>query len=63
MARPRGIDHFLGYLAGLEHQYVVIGGGAATLLMEEQSLEFRAAKLEERQLIFRVRRRNRFHRR
>lgn len=41
MARPKGIDHFLQYLAGLEDQYVLIGGGAAAILMEEQRLEFR----------------------
>lgn len=41
MARPKGIDHFLKYLSGLEDQYVVIGGGAAAILMDEQNLEFR----------------------
>lgn len=41
MARPKGIDHFLKYLTGLEDQYVLIGGGAAAILMEEQNLEFR----------------------
>lgn len=25
MGRPRGIDHFLSYLKGLEDEYVVIG--------------------------------------
>jgi hypothetical protein len=44
MARPRGIDHFLAYLKGLENQYVVIGGGAAAILLEEQDLEFRRTK-------------------
>ena len=41
MARPKGIDHFLKYLSGLEDHYVVIGGGAAAILMDEQNLEFR----------------------
>jgi len=44
MARPRGIDHFLAYLKGLETEYVVIGGGAAAILLEEQDLEFRKTK-------------------
>ena len=44
MARPRGIDHFLAHLKGLEDQYVVIGGGAAAILMEQEGLEFRATR-------------------
>ncbi len=44
MTRPRGIDHFLGYMKGLESEYVVIGGGAAAILMEQEGLEFRATR-------------------
>lgn len=42
MAGPRGIDHFLNHLKELEDEYVVIGGGAAALLMSQEGLEFRA---------------------
>lgn len=44
MTRPRGIDHFLSYLKGLEGEYVVIGGGAAAILMDDEDLTFRATK-------------------
>jgi hypothetical protein len=44
MARPHGFDHFCGYLSGLEDQYVLIGGGAAAILMDEGGLDFRATK-------------------
>lgn len=44
MARPRGIDHFLKYLTGLEAEYVVIGGGAAAILMDDEKISFRATK-------------------
>jgi hypothetical protein len=44
MARPRGIDHFLAYLKGLENEYAVIGGGAAAILMAQEGLEFRATR-------------------
>lgn len=44
MARPHGFDHFCNYLIGLENLYVIIGGGAATILMEDEGLEFRATK-------------------
>lgn len=44
MARPHGFDHFCNYLSGLEHLYVIIGGGAASILMEDEGLEFRATK-------------------
>lgn len=44
MARPRGFDHFCNYLIGLESRYVIIGGGAASILMEDEGLEFRATK-------------------
>jgi len=44
MARPHGFDHFCNYLKGFENQYVIIGGGAASILMDDQQLEFRATK-------------------
>lgn len=44
MARPHGFDHFCNYLTGLENLYVIIGGGAASILMEDEGLEFRATK-------------------
>ena len=44
MARPHGFDHFCNYLKGLEQHYVIIGGGAASILMEDEGLEFRATK-------------------
>ncbi|MBN8538464.1 MAG: hypothetical protein J0M15_15535 [Deltaproteobacteria bacterium] len=44
MARPHGFDHFCTYLIGLEKHYVIIGGGAAAILMEDEGLEFRATK-------------------
>lgn len=44
MARPRGFDHFLDRLKGLEKSYALIGGGAASLLMDDQGLDFRATK-------------------
>ena len=44
MARPHGFDHFCNYLKGLEDHYVIIGGGAAAILMDDEGLEFRATK-------------------
>jgi hypothetical protein len=44
MARPHGFDHFCNYLKGLEDFYIVIGGGAASILMDDKGLEFRATK-------------------
>lgn len=44
MARPHGFDHFCDYLKGLEEHYVIIGGGAASILMDDEGLEFRATK-------------------
>lgn len=44
MARPHGFDHFCAYLKGLETHYVIIGGGAASILMDDEGLEFRATK-------------------
>lgn len=44
MAHPHGFDHFCDYLNGLESQYVIIGGGAASILMDDDGLEFRSTK-------------------
>lgn len=44
MARPHGFDHFCAHLKGLEGEYVIIGGGAASILMDDAGLEFRATK-------------------
>lgn len=44
MARPHGLDHFCDYLKGLEDHYVIIGGGAASILMDDEELGFRATK-------------------
>lgn len=44
MARPHGFDHFCNYLKGLEEHYVIIGGGAASILMDDEGIEFRATK-------------------
>ena len=40
----RGLDIFREYFAGHADQFVLIGGTAATLAMEEAGLEFRATK-------------------
>src|SRR5690606_27098948 len=40
----RGLDVFREYFAGHADQFVLIGGTAATLAMEEAGLEFRATK-------------------
>jgi len=44
MARPHGFNHFCDYLTGLEENYVIIGGGAASILMDDVGLEFRTTK-------------------
>ena len=44
MARPHGFDHSCDYLKGFEAHYVIIGGGAASILMDDEGLEFRATK-------------------
>jgi len=44
MARPHGFDHFCNYLKGLEAHYVIIGGGAASILLDDEGLEFRITK-------------------
>ncbi|MCD9026609.1 hypothetical protein LDO26_00065 [Luteimonas sp. BDR2-5] len=40
----RGLDRFREHFAGYEDRYVLIGGTAATLAMEEAGLSFRATK-------------------
>ena len=40
----RGLDVLRGYFAGRADQFVLIGGTAATLAMEDAGLEFRATK-------------------
>jgi len=44
MAKVRGLDHFTNYFKGLEDHYVIIGGSAASVLMEESELIFRATQ-------------------
>jgi hypothetical protein len=39
-----GIDRFRAHFAGHEHQYVLIGGAACDLIMDEVGLDFRATK-------------------
>ena len=39
-----GIDRFRAHFAGHEHQYVLIGGAACELIMDEVGLDFRATK-------------------
>lgn len=39
-----GVDRFRAHFAGHEHQYVLIGGAACELIMEEVGLDFRATK-------------------
>lgn len=39
-----GVDRFRAHFAGHEHQYVLIGGGACELIMDEVGLDFRATK-------------------
>jgi hypothetical protein len=40
----RGLDRFREHFAGFSDRYVLIGGTAATVTMEEAGLEFRATK-------------------
>ncbi len=44
MRLPHGFDHFCNFLKGLENHYVIIGGGAAAILMADGGLEFRSTK-------------------
>jgi hypothetical protein len=39
-----GVDRFRAHFSGHEHQYVLIGGAACELIMEEAGLDFRATK-------------------
>ncbi|MCV3243598.1 hypothetical protein ABID19_006635 [Mesorhizobium robiniae] len=39
-----GVDRFRAHFAGQEHQYVLIGGAACELIMNEVGLDFRATK-------------------
>lgn len=39
-----GVDRFRAHFAGHEHQYVLIGGAACELIMNEVGLDFRATK-------------------
>lgn len=39
-----GIDRFRAHFAGHEHQYVLIGGAACELIMDEVGLDFRATR-------------------
>lgn len=39
-----GVDRFRDHFAGHEHQYVLIGGAACELIMDEVGLDFRATK-------------------
>ena len=39
-----GVDRFRSHFASHEHQYVLIGGAACELIMDEVGLDFRATK-------------------
>lgn len=40
----KGLDKYRAHFAGCEHQYVLIGGAACDIIMDEVGLEFRATK-------------------
>ncbi|MBI2519771.1 MAG: hypothetical protein HYV97_05120 [Bdellovibrio sp.] len=44
MALPRGIKHFTDFFKNHENDYVIIGGGAASVTLEDEDLEFRVTK-------------------
>ena len=44
MALPRGIQHFSRFFQSFENDYVIIGGGAASVSLEDANLEFRVTK-------------------
>jgi len=44
MPRPYGIEHFSKFFKEYENDYVIIGGGAASVLLEDEGLEFRSTK-------------------
>lgn len=39
-----GVDRFRAHFSGQEHQYILIGGAACELIMEQAGLDFRATK-------------------
>ena len=44
MLKIRGIEHFTKYFKEFKNDYVIIGGGASAILLEDVGLEFRATK-------------------
>lgn len=44
MALPRGLKHFTDYFSDFSSDYVIIGGGAASVCFDDEKLEFRATK-------------------
>lgn len=40
----KGLDRFKAHFAGCEHQYVLIGGAACDVIMDDAGLDFRATK-------------------
>ena len=44
MALPRGIKHFSNYLENYKSDYVIIGGGAAAVCLEDEGIDFRTTK-------------------
>ncbi len=44
MALPRGIEHFSRFFQSFINDYVIIGGGAASVTLEDANLEFRVTK-------------------
>lgn len=44
MSRVRGIKHFSEYFKDVENEYVIIGGTAADVIMNDNELDFRATK-------------------
>ncbi len=44
MGLPRGLRHFTAFFKEFENDYVIIGGGAASVCLEDEKLEFRATK-------------------
>ena len=41
MAKPHGINHFSDYFKGHEKDYVIIGGSAVAVYLEDEGLNFR----------------------
>jgi len=44
MAKVRGLDNFKSFFSSFENDFVIIGGTAASILMEDADLTFRATK-------------------